>query len=633
MEVEIKEWTLEGWRPWEWQMAASVESGTTFTPELGPFPAAVPGDVRTVLRQQEVVPEPFHGTASRASEFIERRHWVYQADLGSFARGTAEPVDIVFDAIDGPCLVLFDGAVVARHDNVHLSFTIRVELDGAERPLLEVVMLEPPTNLGQVCRTDEILPTRSRFCYGWDWTPRMVQIGMPGRVTIKPARAPRLQLRELHTGLRGSDGVLTLELEPSVAAYPSTEVSVELRHSGCTVHHSRHQLVSTITVNVPDAQPWHVDDPQLYELVVTSWIGESPVSLHRSVGFSHVEWRNAPGDPEGAEGWLLHLNGEPLPFVGVNWVPIRPDFASVRDEEYIARLTLYRELGFTMIRVWGGATRERDLFYDLCDRLGILVWQDLPLSSSGINNSPPESEEFATLLDEIAKEWRQRLMHHPSLVVWCGGNELTVHDHSEDRPGRPITADHPGVGRALRTLAAGGRWKVVPATPSGPRFGWTEQERGLGLHHDVHGPWETGDDADDWASLWALDDARLRSEVGVAGASPVDLLQEFDLWNSGTANWSHSSSWWLTGREEASPEWVEMSQLRQQHLLVDVVHMLRRRQKECGGVLFWLGHDTFPCAVSLALVDFHGRPKPAAVGIAQALREWREDMRSVAEVQ
>ncbi len=82
-------------------------------------------------------------------------------------------------------------------------------------------------------------------------------------------------------------------------------------------------------------------------------------SLERRVGFRAIEWRACEGAPEGAEPWILVVNGAPVFMAGINWVPIRPDYADVSADDYRARLETYRDLGVTMLRVWGGAALEQ----------------------------------------------------------------------------------------------------------------------------------------------------------------------------------------------------------------------------------------------------------------------------------
>ena len=159
------------------------------------------------------------------------------------------------------------------------------------------------------------------------------------------------------------------------------------------------------------------------------------------------------------------------------------------------------------------------------------------------------------------------------------GNELT-RVTAPAVPGTPLTVEHPALAAAHDTFAERdpGR-RYVATSPLGPRFDAAASEFGRGLHHDVHGPWEHVGSLESWREYWDADDAVMRSEVGVSGASPMDLLEHFALVEddelSGTEArselrqlWTHSSGWWLAQFDASDPDqpivkWVDESQQRQ----------------------------------------------------------------------
>jgi len=287
--------------------------------------------------------------------------------------------------------------------------------------------------------------------------------------------------------------------------------------------------------------------------------------------------------------------------------------------------------------VWGGGYLEKEWFYDLCDELGLLVWQEFPLSSSGLDNWPPESQRSIGEMEAVAVSYVERRQHHVSLLLWCGGNELQrAPDKEKEGTGRPLDLKHPMLKRLDETVAREdpGR-RFLPTSSSGPRFTAEEKEFGQGLHWDVHGPWRAPLDLKgEWTRYWEKDDALFRSETGHPGASPVDIIQEYagglptvpgTLEN---ALWRRTP-WWLEwaefvkeqGREPRDlEEYVAWSQGRQREALVIAVRACKSRFPRCGGILIWMGHDCFPCLANTAIVDFWGRPKPAALGLAEVFK-------------
>jgi len=626
------DWTLEGWRQWEWKIGGR--------PEIGRIPARVPGSVRGNLLAAGIVPDPFHGLGSRASEFIENRHWIFRAKL---------PIDLPegdavleFDSLDGSVEVSLGSTSLGVFDNSHLAQALRAGPAAALRgEELRLVFLTQPDELGQIGWTSRMRAWKPRFNYGWDWTPRIVQIGPAKEMRLRVAQGPRL-----------AKVIVETDFDRAGPAHGRGRVAVRAQLQGArpgdvarlaVVDPAGTQVAEATT---PIAPAIGVVALSLRDLAVESWWGDPgrPAGLgrplysvevdlvgadgavadsaKRRVGFRDLRWRSNPGAPPGADTWLLEIDGGAVFAQGVNWVPIRPDYADVPAEWYRSRLETYRRLGVNLLRVWGGATIEHPLFYDLCDELGLLVWQELPLSSSGIDNCPPEDVEFCDDLAGIARQWAERLVHHPCLALWSGGNELS----RGDPPHRtPLDFSHAALSAAREAIrGVDTSRRIVPTSGSGPREVAAAAELGQGLHHDVHGPWTHGGDLTDWERYWAADDALFRSEVGAAGASDIALLDRFGLLPGNPeypSNWLHSSSWWLDGFDfpddkEALGTWVQRSQARQADLLAIAARACKARFPACGGFIVWMGHDTFPCPVNLSILDFDGNVKPAGHALA-----------------
>ncbi|WP_368498230.1 hypothetical protein [Herbiconiux sp. A18JL235] len=648
-------WELRGWRQNDWELGLTPERAKVQNPDAGPAPATVPGSVRGALTAAGLAVAPWHGEQSRLSEWIEHRHWTYSRPLPAEASVWLDEhpddlVELVCPGLDHAGTVLVDEAVVGTFEG---SFTPhRFDLTDAVRAggsTLSIVFTTVPDGLGQNGWSSRIRDWKPRFYYGWDWTPRIVQtaITAPPVLELGPVGASLDGLRvsagydtdarvgRVHLERDGGDGIdPELWLDVTVSAVETVPVEGESTPASAA---ATARLGSAGGVlEVPDPALWQVrpkNGQGLYEVLVRLLAADGTVldELRRRVGFRELRWEATSAAPAAADHWLCVVNGSPVFLAGVNWVPIRPDFADVGDEEYRTRLTAYRDLGFTLIRVWGGAGAEREVFYELCDELGLLVWQELPLSSSGLDNEPPADDVFAAELAAIATSYAERLSHHPSLALWGGGNELT-RVTAPAVPGAPLDFGHPALAAARDALEAAdpGR-RSVATSPTGPRFEADAREFGLGLHHDVHGPWEfSGDDAE-WRAYWNGDDAVLRSEVGVAGASPLDLLAAMDLLDAPDRaalrqRWTHSSGWWLTRFDSADPaqqveEWVAESAERQARLLGYAARTTLERFPSCAGFVVWLGHDSFPCAVSLALLDWWGRPKPAALALGALFAE------------
>jgi beta-mannosidase len=176
--------------------------------------------------------------------------------------------------------------------------------------------------------------------------------------------------------------------------------------------------------------------------------------------------------------------------------------------------------------------------------------------------------------------------------------------------------------------------RFVPTSSSGPNFLGIEADFGKGLHHDVHGPWNIPGTFAEWERYWQADDALIRSEVGVPGASSAQVIEAYCNGNPlpGDATnpaWRHVCAWWFQWKEylaaggnpESLAEFVAWSQRRQTDGLAVALRACLGRFPRCGGFIIWMGHDCFPCPINTAIFDWQANPKPAATALAAIVRE------------
>jgi beta-mannosidase len=609
-------------------------------PHVPEIPATVPGSVRNALVQAGVVADPYHGRSSRDSEWIEHRHWSFvrelPGDLGAeLDRRPDARVVLHADSLDYSGVILLDNEQVGEWCGSLVPVTFDItDAVRAGATTLTVQFTDLPAEIGLIGWTSRVREWKARFGHYWDWTPRLVQIGIAGPIVL-----------ELRTGTSLGDVLVTTEYDEATsrgmvvvrAGVPdATPMAMTVRGPGVDV---RHDVAGPgpHRIDVGTVEPWQLlpATPQpFYE--VSAGVAEPGGDVEtRRAGFRAIDWQLTGNAPEGAEPWICVVNGKPTFLGGANWIPIRPDYADVTEQDYRTRLEAYRDIGVRILRVWGGAALESEAFYDICDELGILVWQELPMSSSGLDNTPPRDDEFADQVREIATSYVYRRAYHPSLIMWDCGNELTDEaDYVFDV--LPLSADHPAAAAAADVFAdLDPDRRFVVTSPLGPSMWGLPDNYGKGIHHDVHGPWDQFSDTfEQWQEYWDADDSLMRSEVGVAGASPMDIVTEFGLEGPFETEqdraaleraWSHSAARWLARlnlREATEPlaDIVTRSQQRQAELFAYAAQRTADRFPEAGGFIVWMGHDTFPNAASQAVLDFYGRPKPAAIALGEVFR-------------
>ena len=632
-----QDWTLRGFRQNDWRWETSFARFDARTPDIAGIPARVPGSVRGALVAAGIVPRPYDGLASRDSEWIENRHWSYTTAIPASAVDAARSgarIRLRAQSLDSRGTVLVDDTEAGSFESA-MTPTV-LDVTGPVRAgasTLTIVFTSPPDELGQIAWTSRIRDGKARFNYGWDWMPRVVQLGIAGPIELEAVRGVEIERFDLVTDRDPGSGVGILHYRARASGVAEGELLV----TGGGHRSSRPALLDGEwhAIEVAGVAAWtvHPDGEQaLYDVALRVAHGDDADERVRRTGFRSVRWLPAEGAPADAEPWILELDGEPTFLAGVNWVPIRPDYADVTESEVRARLDAYRGIGINTLRVWGGASRESDAFYRLADELGFLVWQELPLSSSGLDNLPPDDDAFVAGFAEVAAAYAEALAPHPSLVLWGGGNELASAGADTADP-MPATLAQPALAAAGRVLARDDpSRRFVPSSPSGPRAWARAEEYGQGVHHDVHGPWSWEGDDESWRRYWDEDDSLLRSEVGVDGASPYGLLVRYGLAGPTSTPeererlatiWGHSSAWWLKrfrawDGEGTLEEWVARDQRRQAELLGYAAAATRRRFPRCGGFIVWLGHDAFPCPTSLSLLDFDGTVKPVGAALAAA---------------
>ena len=453
-----------------------------------------------------------------------------------------------FDGVDHEATVFLDGDEVARHVGGFTPFEVAVP---AGEHQLAVVVHAAPASESQVGKTSRVRVHKSRMGYGWDFCPRLVHQGIWRPVTMNLSRAafPHVRLQ---------DGVGVVEVD------------------GETV--------------------LRVESPELW------WPnGLGPQRLYRAGDFE-VGFRTVELDDE----YRLVVNGAPVQIKGWNWVPLDALYGVPRPEKLAHLLQLAARAGCNLLRVWGGGLLESHEFYDHCDRLGLLVWQEFSQSSSGLESVPSDDPEFIATMVADAREIIPRLRRHPSLAIWCGGNELDGDDST------PVLA---ALRTVVRELDSERAW--LPTSPLGTQ--------------DVHGPWEhQGLRAH--CEHYDGQSSRLHSEFGVEGMTNVRALEalvdEEHRWPADRSNpvYEHLGAWWnnaplvqetFGGRIGDVETMRRASQWLQYEGLRYAVEATLRRG---AGAIPWQLNESYPNAWCTCAVDYHGVPKPAYYGVARAYR-------------
>lgn len=646
-------WQVCGWRPFLWQLRKSMELHQTFTPDVTPLRARVPGSVQAALLDAGIIADPNIGMNSRLCEWVEHRQWEFFTTLPPMDIPIGARVTLCASGLDYSGWILLDGKTVAEFSGALYPH----EIDLAEhlRPqtstVLSIVFDMPPEVDGQIGFTSRTRHFKPRYNYSWDWCPRFVPIGISDQLQLHIAppsvRVDRV-LPHLHDDLASGSVSIWLQNE----SHEHHRVTMELCDGMTVIARKTVEIASGASqqkLEVPALEPWwpngchdNTRKAQLYQLRVLTGNAERDggqrLLFDASIGFKQIRWQPCADAPDNAEPWICHVNGQPIFLQGVNWTPVRMDYLGVTSAQYAHLVGLYKQMGCNVLRVWGGAHLEKREFYDLCDRAGLLVWQEFPLSSSGIDNFAPEDPAVIAHLQMIARTYIQRCGHHACRLLWCGGNELQAAPLETGGESIPLDIRHPCLNALAKVVQTDDpEARFLPTSSSGPAFFAHEMNMGKGIHHDVHGPWQMEGDMADWKKYWQKDDALFRSEVGLPSASPLTLITRWkgncSPWpvRRGNAYWHHAAAWWIQEERFADvlrnyseadglAHYVQQTQKLQAEGLAVAARACKSRFPACGGFIVWMGHDCFPCPANTAIIDFEGNPKPAFYALQEVFQ-------------
>jgi beta-mannosidase len=650
------QWTLSGWEPNAWRLRRSMELDIHLHPEIGPCPARVPGSVQAALLAAGLLPDWNQGLNVYACEWTEHRHWEFSTQLPANWFKLAQAARLRCQGLDYSGRILIDAVEVAAFSGALLphEFDLTPHLTPGRAHHLSIMLEGAPREQNQFGFTSQSQFFKPRFAYRWDWCPRFVCLGVWDSIELELGDKPALQLIRPQAMLAEDlkTGALTAECHLRSAQAQAVTLSATLAQGKRTLGSVQRKLkvmpgetTTSLKLRELAVEPWFPNGAgaqPLYDLRVELCAadGDPLDAWHGQVGFKRVRWLPCEDAPRDALPWLCEINGRKLFLQGVNWTPIRPNYHDLTPADYTRRVKTYAGMGCNFLRVWGGGLIERRHFYEECDRLGLLVWQEFPLSSSGIDNTPPSDPQAIATLVQIAESAILRRDGHVSLLQWCGGNELQSTDRREVAGcGWPWDETHPclkALGDTVRRLKSPARF--LPTSPFGPSFMFDPARRGEGRHHAVHGPWIVEGTMADWRRYWDQDEALFRPETGCPGASPLDLLEQYHgdqpLWPPSAENhyWRYPGAWWAqwerfkplihakTKRAQVA-EYIRLSQRHQAEALTYALRRCKGRFPRCGGFIIWMGHDCFPCTANTSLLDFHGRRKPAAKALARLFKQ------------
>ena len=633
--------------------------------------AAVPGEVHLDLWREGWIADPYVETNVLAARWVEEFLWSYRREFVVPARALRGRSWLVFQSLDLVATIYLNGREIGSHANVF--HPCRIETTGKLRKGRNLLTVKLDSGLWSVADkpaepyvsfADQRLHKRHwlrkpQSQFEWDWAPRLVNVGITGDVALEythaAARIDQLvPLAELSPDLRRGTVRVRLFVQGLKDKPSRGELTVEIVETGQRVT-AKVQIApglaaceTTVAVENPCLW-WPVGHGRQHRYTVRATLridGQTIGRKESRIGFRHVRINQDP-HPAGGRYFVIEINGRQIFAKGGNFAPADIIYARIDRDRYDRLTDRALEANFNCLRVWGGGLYESDDFYDLCDRKGILVWQEFIFACS---RYPATDIDFHNSVRAEATHNIRRLACHPSLIVWCGNNENEwgCWEWGYDKSGA-VLPDYSLFHLTLpRILAEEDPTRFYqPSSPFSPDLQQPNRDD-VGDQH----PWSVGFANTDFRDYRKMA-CRFPNEGGILGPTSLPTMLAcvgekdrkrgpqsrgigfggsigsfaWQVHDNAIADWEEPS-WtdrmidqWLGRniRKMTIAEFVYWGGLVQGEGLREYCDNFRRRMFDTSSAIFWMYNDTWPATRSWSIVDYYLRRNPSFWAVKRAL--------------
>lgn len=581
------------------------------------FPVTVPGNIQRDYAEHMGWGDINFMDNCRKFLGIEDYFWSYKASI-EYAKSATERVFFVTHGIEYEYDIILNGEKLIHHEGM---FT-KVELDITEKLSagneLEILIYPHPKRKG--APTDRALADQSckpAVEYGWDWHPRVLISGLWDETYIETRNEFHINDVEARYTLSADLASADVHFDIDCAADTQIEIS---DMDGKTVYSGTER-----DIHLDNIQLWWCagqGTPYLYTWRVFS----KECEKNGKIGFKRTRlimhegaWNTPTNSPKSRSNppMTLELNGRVVFVKGSNWVNPEIFTACIADETYRTQIQYAKEANMNLLRCWGGAVVYDEVFYDICDELGIMVWQEFQLSCNNHEGTP----HYLSVLEQEAVAIIKRIRRHASHVMWCGGNELfnkwsgmteqslalrlldkLTYEHDMEKP-FIMTSPLSGMGhghydfyhRKYKVTAQ----ELYPAAEctaypefGTPSIGDIDQLRKCFTDEVAHDPSQS--------EMWFLHHGFDAFEYqGWAGFDSLDLL---------------------FGNQSTMEDYIEKSNLIQCVSLNFIFEECRRQKPRCSMALNWCYNEPWVTAAGSSIIAYPSKRKPAYYAVLDALR-------------
>ncbi|ETN46207.1 uncharacterized protein HMPREF1541_00391 [Cyphellophora europaea CBS 101466] len=622
----------------------------------------VPSTVHQDLIDNKKLDDPFVGFNEIKAEWVGTTAWTYQTEFTSPQVPSGSVAVLAFDGLDTFAHVKLNGLTILKADNMFFPYRVDITkaLARADKHTLEIEF-ESAILKGQEIKKQHpehkwvgfngdmgrLAVRKAQYHWGWDWGPILNCAGIwrPARIEVYQSR-----ISDLRTDVVIADDYksATVHVSASIESHSKDGLTAEfiVRSASQVVARSEVEVATsrstTAELRIANPELWMPNgygNQTFYHVDISLKSGAA--TLHkdtRRLGIRKVELVQQ-ADKHG-KSFFFRINGVDIFCGGSCWIPADSFLTNIKPERYRSWIELMVPANQKMIRVWGGGIYEDDAFYDACDELGILVWQDFMF---GCGNYPC----YPAMLDSVKAEAIanvKRLRHHPCMAIFAGNNEdyqvqeacNLDYDYEDKNHDNWLKSNFPAryIYESLLPKVMSSEAPAIPYHPGSP---WGDGKRSSDpTVGDIH-QWNVWHGTQEKYQIFDSLGGRFNSEFGMEAFPHIDTIKTFvekeeDLFPQSHVLDFHNKAdgherriaTYLVENVRSNPElkaYIHLTQLIQCEALMFGYRGWRRQwgdDRRCGGALVWQLDDCWP-VTSWAIVDYYLRRKPAYYAMARVL--------------
>lgn len=600
------------------------------------IPSTVPGAVQLDIARAGNYPPFYYAENWNDYSWMEDNFYTYRTSFIKPDLSSTEKFFFVSKGIDYQFEIFLNGEKIFEQEGMFTPVSLDLTTKLKENNILLVkVFPAPKLHPEPVNRSQASHSVKPAVSYGWDWHPRLLPLGIWDETYFEVQSAAFVNDFQVNYQLNKDFTQAAISLSGDGRNLSGMHFTWSLKDKSGKVVAKKEGAISANTFEASAS----LDGPELWwphdhgasylyqsEFQLLDYAGKVVQSKTANIGFRRVRLVMNEG------AWIepvlfpktrsvppiqFEANGRKIFCKGTNWVNPEIFPGIITRERYRQLLTLAKEANFNILRVWGGGIVNKESFFELCDELGILVWQEFPLAC----NNYPDDTHYLKILKQESASIINRVKKHPSLALWCGGNELF--NNWSGMTDQSL---------ALRLLNS----QCLDLDPSTP-FIPTSPLMGMGHGHYVFRDWSTKEEV---FQEMARSKFTAYTEFGMPSPASVEILKTIiptgELWppKPGTSWESHHAynawqgSTWLCqdiiedyfGKSNSLEELVANGQLLQGEGYKCIYEEARRQKPYCSMATNWCYCEPWPTAANNSIVSYPDIPKPAFYAVKNSCR-------------